>query len=157
MKLTRLIWRGTVTDSRVDIMFKHHLMSLNMNSKHFESSTYECLSAYRPRMLHSPLTDFTVLVFCVRITLEYCVHLVESYLYCIASNHQSNVYFQATEGSVVSLCQASTLPCRVWCSLCTLYYHIKPQPHHVKLQSGWVKHYSYHGKFSQRLRSFALV
>jgi hypothetical protein len=28
-------------------MLKHHLMSLEMNPKHFESSTYEYLSAYR--------------------------------------------------------------------------------------------------------------
>jgi hypothetical protein len=32
----------------VEIMLKYHLMSLEMNSKHFESSTYEYLSAYRP-------------------------------------------------------------------------------------------------------------
>jgi hypothetical protein len=37
--------------------------------------------------------------------------------------------------------------------LCTLYYHAKPQPYHVKLQSGWVKRYSYHGRFSQHLRT----
>jgi hypothetical protein len=83
-----------------------------MNSKHFESSTYGYLSAYRPRVLHSPLTDFTVLVFCVRITLEYCVHLVESYLYCIASNHRSNVYFQTAERSCLPMSSLdSTLSC----------------------------------------------
>jgi len=76
------------------------------------------------------------------------------YLYCISSNHRFNVYFQTAVWNVISLCQASTLPCQVWCSLCTLYYHVKPQLHHVKLQSGWVKHYSYHGKFSQHLCSF---
>jgi hypothetical protein len=29
-----------------------------------------------PRVLHSPLANFTVLVLCVRITLECCVHPV---------------------------------------------------------------------------------
>jgi hypothetical protein len=78
-----------------------------------------------PRVLHSPLTNFTVLYFvlCVR------------YSSCLT----------------VSSLDPS---CRVWCGLCTLYYHVKPQPHDVKLQSRWVKHYSYHDKFSRHLRSF---
>jgi hypothetical protein len=33
-------------------------------------------------VLHSPLTDFTVLVLCFRITLECCVHLVFG-LHCL--------------------------------------------------------------------------
>jgi len=63
-------WRGTVTNPRVEIMLKHHLMS-TLNHQHM--NIYLCIGL---RVLHSPLTNFTVLVLRVRITLECCVYLV---------------------------------------------------------------------------------
>jgi hypothetical protein len=57
----------------VEIMLKHHLVSLENTLNHQHINIY--LRTGR-RVLHSPLTKFTVLVLCVRITLECCVHPV---------------------------------------------------------------------------------
>jgi len=98
-----------------------------------------------PRVLHSPLTNCTLLVLCVRITLEYCVPLTIDLMFIFKQQCEVLSPYAKPRLHLVESDAASTL-----------YYHVKPQPHHVKLQSGWVKHYSYHAA-RQIFAAFGLV